>query len=243
MQGLELLDGVIRELEQTLAPLQKQIWQWSPQNVWPSSGENELVMRSEAAYELGAAGLSSVCCSCVTADAALAGEDRVELYGPDLAQITQDTPYARITLLQTRTFDSDDEAYRTAKELELVKYGVFPRGFMIRSSAVSGREQVRVAKSALRQGISFETVGGLFIRKLRENPAVLHARVLFVTDPAVDYAALGALCKKSEQIVQALNHILDGLDLDCAHCEMKPLCDEVEGMKELHRKKLKIAKP
>ena len=29
-------------------------------------------------------------------------------------------------------------------------------------------------------------------------------------------------------------HIFDGLDADCGHCDFKKVCDEVEGMKEMH---------
>ena len=46
--------------------------------------------------------------------------------------------------------------------------------------------------------------------------------------------ALKPNAKKVDDITKTLSHILDGLPTDCGHCSLKPVCDEVEGMKELH---------
>ena len=40
-----------------------------------------------------------------------------------------------------------------------------------------------------------------------------------------------------DKITLTLNHIMDGLATDCSVCSFKQVCDEVEGMKELHFKK------
>ena len=44
---------------------------------------------------------------------------------------------------------------------------------------------------------------------------------------------------KVDAITKTLTHILDGLPTDCGHCSLKPVCDEVEGMRELHLGKKK----
>ena len=58
--------------------------------------------------------------------------------------------------------------------------------------------------------------------------------VIFMTDPSIDYAKLKALAKKSADVTGTLTHILEGLPTDCSVCALKDICDEVEGMKELH---------
>ena len=63
---------------------------------------------------------------------------------------------------------------------------------------------------------------------------MLSATVIFLTDPAADYAALKALAKKSADVTGTLTHIFEGLPTDCSVCALKDICDEVEGMKELH---------
>ena len=35
-------------------------------------------------------------------------------------------------------------------------------------------------------------------------------------------------------ITLTLSKILEGMPTDCNSCNLKPICDEVEGMKELH---------
>ena len=52
----------------------------------------------------------------------------------------------------------------------------------------------------------------------------------------MDYKALAERAKKSGEVTKTMNKILEGLpeDLDCASCSFKPVCDEVEGLKELH---------
>ena len=50
---------------------------------------------------------------------------------------------------------------------------------------------------------------------------------------------LKPIAKKADDITKTLSHILDGLPTDCGHCQLKPVCDEVEGMREMHLGKKK----
>ena len=40
--------------------------------------------------------------------------------------------------------------------------------------------------------------------------------------------------RKASAVTGTLTHILEGLPTDCSICALKDICDEVEGMKELH---------
>jgi hypothetical protein len=124
--------------------------------------------------------------------------------------------------------------YRTLKDIEFAKYHVYPQGYMVRISPESYREQVRVSKDAIRRGVSFKALGMDYIRAYKKDPNVISATVIFLTDPAADYAALKALAKKSADVTGTLTHIFEGLPTDCSVCALKDICDEVEGMKELH---------
>ena len=104
---------------------------------------------------------------------------------------------------------------------------------MVRVSAQVNEEQVRVSKKAVKAGIRFLYVGGTYIRKYKALPGVKHVRVIFITDPAL-VGELKPLAGKVDAITKTLTHILDGLPTDCGHCSMKSVCDEVEGMRELH---------
>ena len=105
---------------------------------------------------------------------------------------------------------------------------------MIRSSSDSFREQVRVSKEAVRKGITFEQVGNSYIRQFRQNPDVKAVTMIFVTTDDPDYAEMKTDAKKVRDITKTLSKILEGMSTDCHSCNLKEICDEVEGLKELH---------
>ena len=170
-----------------------------------------------------------------TSNPELVSKDQVLLYGPDLGQIRGEVDFARIVLLRVGVLDEDDEVvYRTLKDIEFAKYHVYPEGYMVRMSPESYREQVRVSKAAVKKGISFKAVGANYIEEYKKNPNVLNAVVIFATLPGLDYRKMQELAKKANAVTGTLTHILEGLPTDCSVCALKDVCDEVEGMKELH---------
>ncbi len=192
-------------------------------------------MQRDAAYELGASGKGSANYVLFTSDTKLVNEDKVMLYGPDLNEIKGDCDFARIVLLRVGMIDGDDEVvYRTLKDIEFSKYHVYPEGYMVRMSPETCREQVRVSKQALKKGINFRALGNSYINAYKKNSNVLNAVVIFVTARAYDYAAMQQLAQKTNDVTGTLTHILEGLPTDCSVCALKDICDEVEGMKELH---------
>lgn len=232
---MELYNSLIKDTEAQLEKLDKKAWDYSPANCWKDTGSSELVLQRDAAYELGAQGKGSANYVLFTSSSELVSEDKVILIGPDMGQIKGDCDFARIVLLQVGVLDDDDEAvYRTLKDIEFSKYHVYPEGYMIRMSPESSREQVRVSRQALKQGISFKTVGNRYVAEYKKDANVLKATVIFITDPKADYEALQAMAKKASAVTGTLTHILEGLPTDCSVCALKDICDEVDGMKELH---------
>ena len=60
------------------------------------------------------------------------------------------------------------------------------------------------------------------------------AKIVFVTDSRLNFDELTAQAEKISALTKALNHIFDNVLVDCKNCNLKPICDEVEGMRELH---------
>ena len=232
---MELFNSLFRDTTALLEKGRPTAWKYEPSNCWKELPSSELVLQKDAAYELGASGKGSANYVLYSSSPDLVNEDQVLLYGPDLKDIRGDCDFARIVLLRVGVLDSDDEkVYRTLKDIEFAKYHVNLEGYMIRMSPESYREQVRVSKQAIRKGISFRQVGNSYIKAYKQDENVLSATVIFVTAPGFDYNAMRDTAKKANDVTGTLTHILEGLPTDCSVCSLKGICDEVEGMKELH---------
>ncbi len=232
---MELFNSLIKETQSLLSKGSPKAWDYAERDCWKDIGSSELVLQKDAAYELGASGRGSANYVLFTSSPELVNKDQVLLYGPDLKEIRGEVDFARIVLLRVGVLADDDESvYRILKDIEFAKYHVYPEGYMVRMSPENYREQVRVSKQAVRKGINFRAIGASYIKAYKKDPNVLNATVIFVTAPGFDYNAMKDLAKKSSEATNTLTHILEGLPTDCSVCALKDICDEVEGMKELH---------
>ena len=232
---MELYNSLIRETRSLLEKGSPKVWDYAPADTWRDIGSSELVLQKNAAFELGASGKGSANYVLFTSSPELVNRDQILLYGPDLREIRGDVDFARIVLLRVGVLDDDEEqVYRILKDIEFAKYHVYPEGYMVRMSPENYREQVRVSRQAIRGGISFRTIGNSYIQAYKKDPNVLSATVIFLTAPGFDYKAMRDNAKKANDITNTLTHILEGLSTDCTVCALKDICDEVEGMKELH---------
>lgn len=237
---MEIFNELIKKTE-ALLPAEGRTYAYMSDCSAHKGRENELILGREAAYELGGGNCPCVSYTMYTEDENLVPRDEIVVYGSDLADIKADCPFARIAIIRTDFIEEngDQGAYAIIENIALRKYDVFPRGYMVRTSALSNREQVRVARSALKEGLSFADVGSMYISRYKDNKHVQAVKMIFVTLPEVDYNALDHLGTLSTELVRALNHVIADLKMDCRHCEWKPVCDEVEGMKELHEELIK----
>ena len=231
---MELYDGLIAEARALLSGAEPRRWDYVSADAWREGDGSEIVLRRDTAFELGGGGCPSANLTCVTSDEALVPRDEVLLYGGDLSEVRADTPFARLAFLLSDGLDGGDEAaYRAIRDMEFVKYHVFPEGYMARVSSESNREQVRVSKAAVARGISFRAVGAAYIAGYRKKAHVRRAQLVFVTGGAA-VAELLELARRADGVTKTLTHILEGLPADCGACAMKSVCDSVEGMRALH---------
>lgn len=232
---MKLYDELIRELFGVCESLQGKRLALHP-TPWGDDGKNGIVLRRDMAYELGGGRLPAVGSQMMTGSQDLVPNDEIVLYGPDLPDIQKDTPYARIALLRIREegLGQEEDLYAALRAIEYSRYRVNPHGYMVRISASSQREPVRVGKDALREGLDFAGVGGLYLQAYKRHPQVEAAKLIFITQPGADYGFFQELAKKSEQITNAIDHILKDFQMDCATCSLKQICDAVEGMRQMH---------
>ena len=203
---------------------------------WQNVGDHNLILRADMAYELGGGEEFAVSATAVTCDDNLVPNDQIYLLGPDLADITEDISYARIAIVRVKedSLGDGNALYNSIRKIEYVKYHINPEGYMTRISASSGREPVRVGKASLKAGLDFAKVGKMFIDAYHQNENVEAVKLIFITAKDVDYKALAEQSKHMEDITGTIDHILKNVVMDCGSCSLQKICDEVEGLRELH---------
>lgn len=226
---MNFFDSLITDVNNNLCSFSKKSYAFDLKNKWEDAGQNELVLQRETAFELDGIGFNLVTSTALNSD-------EIIVIGEDLNCIHSDTSFARISMIQIDDVFDDQQAYDLIRKIEYVKYHYFPKGYMIRTASRSHKEVVRVSKTALQSGVSFEKIGNLLISKYRENQSVKNVKLIFITEKSIDYKYLEALAKKNHAITETLNHIMNSVNFDCSTCNLKPICDEVDGMKELHFK-------
>ena len=231
---MNFYNSLIETTENITGVLSKTEYPYNPDNSWNDVGHNELVLLKECAFELGggdnfAVGFNLVTSGCI-------GENKIIVIGDDLNSITSDTNFARISFIEINDIADEQEAYNAIRKIEYVKYHYFPEGYMVRTSSKNSKEQVRVNKTAVKNGLTFEKIGNMLIRQYNESGSVRAVKIFFITDKSADYKTLETIAIKSNEITETLNHVMNNLKFDCNSCNLKPVCDEVDGMKELHFK-------
>ena len=221
---MNFFDSLIFETEKLISPFYKK--EFSLCKLWCDVQQAQVIMRRDTAFELEGVGFNLVTSSDIS--------DGIVVIGDDLDEIKNNQRFARICFVQIEDSGDEQKAYNLIKKIDYVKYHTFPDGYMMRSTSRSHKEVVRVSKQALEHGVTFQKIGSLLIEKYKEIPAVKGVKVAFIDAVGADYNAIERIAEKNYAITETLNHIMNSVNFDCDTCNLKAICDEVEGMKELH---------
>lgn len=225
---MDFFNSLITETNNLIDALNKKSFSYDNADAWQDIGYNEVILQRDTAFELEGVGFNLATTKPVN--------DEIVVIGEDIPHIHGNRKFARVCVIRIEETAEQQKAYNLIRKVEYTKYHVFPKGYMIRTTSRSHKEAVRVASSAVKSGINFNKIGNLLINKYKENSAVKGVRVIFVTDKNADYKAFEEIARKNNDITETLNHVMNSVNFDCDTCKLKPVCDEVEGMKELHFK-------
>lgn len=228
---MEIFDSLIKKVSEIVEPCSKTEYSYEKEKSWEDVGHNQVVLQKETLFELDGVGFNLL--------TSLTIDDSVVVVGKDLQEIKENTKFARICFIEFQEQEERQKTYNLIRKIEYTKYHLFPDGYMIRTSSRAHKESVRVSKTAIKKGIDFQQIGNLLISKYKENPAVKGVKIIFVTESSVDFSTLETLSRKNHEITETLNQVMNDLKFDCDTCNLKPICDEVEGMRELHFKTTK----
>lgn len=232
---IKIFDNDIQTLLSLTGAHSQIVYDYDEKKALPTSASSSLILLKDTAFELG--GSDNPCVSSTVVTDAIPLKNQVIVVDKELKDIKQDCNYAKFVLISLDDAPEDEQGvFDLVKSLEYAKYKENVEGVMMRASTMLNREQVRVSKSAIKKGMSFEKLGATTIKTYLAKPSVKSVTVIFVADSDIDFDALKEVSLHTKEILKAFNHILDNVLVDCAHCNLKEICDEVEGMKELHFK-------
>jgi len=227
LQTVEILkDENLKKLERT--------------ECWEISDKNTYLMDRDTRIELGGYPKESVNLIIPTSN----------LYGlidiPDGTYIIGDedeflkekhSSFGKIVLLETDDISDDDIYDFTQKEL-LSDSRIHLKDVMQRQSSSHYNLNMKVGKKAFDDGFRLDVMASTIYESFTKLEEVKSAIVILIYGDSDLYKKLITVAEKVKEITLTLNHIFDGIEMDCGVCSMSPICDEVEGLRDMHKRKV-----
>ena len=108
---------------------------------------------------------------------------------------------------------------------------------MLRQSPVHYNINLRVGKEAFHRGFDIQVLGETIYNAFRQMKYVKSVIVLLIVGESKLYKELLPIAEKIKEVTLTLNHIFDGIDMDCGHCDLSAVCNEVEAIRVLHKRR------
>lgn len=144
--------------------------------------------------------------------------------------------FGKIVLLKTKSIPDEKWYEFTQKEL-MTDTRLHIKDVMQRQSSTHYNLNLRIGKTAMKNGFSISRLGKTIKESFMKLEEVESAVVIFIVGESALYKDLLGNGEKIKEITLTLNHIFDGIDMDCGHCNLVEICNEVEGIRKLHKKK------
>ena len=232
-------DTLIKQTLDVLKSYELKELKVDPNTKWNLLKVNEFLMGKEVAFELGDRFKPSVVYGLPTSNSQILNCDKIFLLGKDLNEIKENTNFSRITIFNIDDIPDANKAYIMVKRLDYERYKMIPEGYMCLSSSFENKENIRVSKKAIKNGLNFEKLGNLYINHYKTIPGVNNVAVIFIVGDFDKINELVELSKKTDEVTNAFDHILKNLILDCDVCPLKKICEDVEELRKLHFEQVK----
>lgn len=235
---MELFGETLTDIRNYIEGKKCQSWMATQRrNVWPSGKGRNVVLSDEMAVELGNPQMNSVSCLIWTEKPDLVSDGKISLVGPDIKESNgKSLPFGKIVLVGVSGFD-EESTYDKYKEMEAIRYSLDLKGYMIRAVSQYQREWSRISREALQNDFSFDILGNALRKEYLKKSYVHAVEFLFVTSSGEDVGQLQEITKNVGRTISALNKMLSEIDPDCDECEYNDVCDEVDELKGMRKKR------
>jgi CO dehydrogenase/acetyl-CoA synthase beta subunit len=200
---------------------------------WPPSNRKNLVLAADTAVELGHPGDVSTSFLLWTNTPNRLNDQQITVIGPDLPELeNQRASFGRIVLAAGTDF-TEENSFDRYREMDLLRYDIDLKGYMMRGVSQYHREWSRVSRDALKNGFSFTVLGGAVLDMVKRLPYISAAEVIFVTLSRQAVLEIKSIADHAIQIVRAMNKMVEELSLDCSTCEYNAVCSDVADLRSM----------
>jgi CO dehydrogenase/acetyl-CoA synthase beta subunit len=205
---------------------------------WPTERNRNLVLAADTAVELGNPKDASTSFLMWVNDPEKIRHGRVSIVGPDLPALSgRQVSFGKIVIVAAPDFDADN-SYDRYRELELLRYDIHLKGYMMRGVSQQQREWSRVSRDAVSRGFSFQHLGAALIDQFSKVSYVHAVETVFITAGREDVLKAKAIGDDVFKLISAMNKMAEELSFDCDTCDYNDVCGDVAELRSM-RKSLK----
>ncbi len=200
---------------------------------WPSEKDRNLVLGQDTAVELGNPKDGSTSFLMWVNDPAEIKNGRITVVGQDLPQLQgKQVSFGKIVIVDAADFN-EENTYDRYREMELLRYDIHLKGYMMRGVSQQQREWSRVSKEAVSNGFSFQHLGGALIDQFSKMPYVRSVETIFITSSKEDVLEMQAVSNSVGHLISAMNKMAEEMSFDCDTCEYNDVCGDVEELRSM----------
>jgi CO dehydrogenase/acetyl-CoA synthase beta subunit len=209
---------------------------------WPSAEKGNIVLQSETGLELGNPRDESVSFLVWTNNLSLVNDGLITLVGMEIGDISEKSkPFGKAVIIGETEFN-EENCYDRYREIELIRYDLNLKGYMMRAVPQYLREWSRVSKDAIKSGFSLATLGSALIERYKEKDYIHAVEILFVNSSSGDVRELKGIGERVMRYISAMNKMVDELSLDCDSCNYSDVCNEVAELRAMRDSLMKRGK-
>jgi len=230
---MKMFDDAIGEIRNFVRSHQARTFTAELPVSWPEAGPRDIVLLPDLALDLGHPDDASLCFTVWTEDERLVRDETITLIGPDIAEAGSGRlPFGKIVLVRMEPC-TEDTAYERYRAMDLTRFSLSLKGYMLRATSQYMREWSRISREAVAKGFSLQNLGSALIAALKRVDGIAAAEVLFITRSSDDVMALKETGTRVARLVQAMNKMATEMAEDCGNCEYQDECSDASEMKAL----------
>lgn len=208
---------------------------------WPLQEKNSFLMERDTYLELGGYPKESINLIIPTSELSGLTEltDGIYCIGDPgcLRSDEKHVSFGKIVLLETEVLN-EDNLYAFTQEVLLTDSRIRMKDVMLRQSPTHYNINLRISRNAYKNGFDAQKLASTIYQSFKDMKQVKKVVVLLLFGESLIYHPLFTIAEKIKEVTLTLNHIFDGIDMDCSHCDVSEICSEIEGMREYHRRKI-----